>query len=190
MRNSVFWWVLIGFMILLDFYFFQALKTITQTASSKARLIIFICYWSVSISALVLLLLLPYLNFENKFFRNTLFAMIAGLFFAKLVASSIFLVDDIRRGVQWLAGKVFFSNTEGEGYQAGERISRSLFLSWTGMLIGGGLFGSLIYGFGNKYRYQLRRMQLAFEKLPASFKGLKVVHISDIHSGSLLINLR
>jgi hypothetical protein len=97
-------------MILLDFYFFQALKTITQTASSKARLIIFICYWSVSISALVLLLLLPYLNFENKFFRNTLFAMIAGLFFAKLVASSIFLVDDIRRGVQWLAGKVFFSN--------------------------------------------------------------------------------
>jgi predicted MPP superfamily phosphohydrolase len=52
------------------------------------------------------------------------------------------------------------------------------------MLIGGGLFGSLIYGFGNKYRYQLRRMQLAFEKLPASFKGLKVVHISDIHSGS------
>ena len=65
MRNSVFWWVLIGFMILLDFYFFQALKTITQTASSKARLIIFICYWSVSISALVLLLLLPYLNFEN-----------------------------------------------------------------------------------------------------------------------------
>ncbi len=184
MRNSVFWWVLIAFMVLLDFYFFQALKTITQTTSSKARLIIFICYWTISISAIVLLLILPYLNFENKVFRNTLFAMIAGLFFAKLVASAIFLVDDIRRGAQWLAGKVFFSNTEGEGYQAGEKISRSLFLSWTGMLIGGGLFGSLIYGFGNKYRYQLRRMQLAFEKLPASFKGLKVVHISDIHSGS------
>src|SRR5436190_145036 len=184
MRNSVFWWVLIGFMVLLDFYFFQALKTITQTASSKARLIIFISYWVISISAIVLLLLLPYLNFESKILKNTLFAMIAGLFFAKLVASSIFVVDDIRRGVQWLAGKVFFSNTEGEGYQAGEKISRSLFLSWTGMLVGGGLFGSLIYGFGNKYRYQLRRMQLAFEKLPASFKGLKIVHISDIHSGS------
>jgi len=135
MRNSVFWWVLIGFMILLDLYFFQALKTITQTASSKARLIIFICYWTISISAVVVLLLLPYLNFENKFFRNTLFAIIAGLFFAKIVASAIFLIDDIRRGVQWLAGKVLFSNTEGEGYQAGERISRSVFLSWTGMLI-------------------------------------------------------
>jgi len=184
MRNSVFWWVLIGFMVLLDLYFFQALKTITQTASSKARLIIFICYWAISISAVVLLLLLPYINFENKFFRNTIFAFIAGLFFAKMIASSVFLIDDIRRGVQWIAGKILSSKTEGEIYQADEKISRSLFLTWTGMIMGGGLFGSLIYGFSNKYNYQLRRLQLSFEKLPAAFKGLKVVHISDIHSGS------
>ena len=184
MRNSPLWWTIIGFMVILDFYFFQGLKTITHSANPRTRLIIFICYWAISVSALILLLLLPYINFENKFFRNTLFACIAGLFFAKVIASTIFLVDDIRRGVQWLAAKIFYSNTEGEAYQAGEKISRSVFLSWTGMLIGGGFFGSLVYGFGNKYRYQLRRMQLAFEKLPASFKGLKVVHISDIHSGS------
>jgi len=124
------------------------------------------------------------LNFENKLFRNTLFAIIAGLFFAKILASAIFLIDDIRRGVQWIAAKLLFSKTEGEDYQAGEKISRSVFLSWTGMLLGGGLFGSLIYGFTNKYRYQLRRIQMAFEKLPSSFKVLKVAHISDIHSGS------
>jgi predicted MPP superfamily phosphohydrolase len=184
MRNSVFWWVLIGFMVLLDFYFFQALRTITQSASSKTRSIIFISYWVISVSAIVLLVILPYLQIENKFFRNTIFACIAGLFSAKVIASAVFLIDDIRRGVQWIAGKVLFSNTEGEGYQAGEKISRSVFLSWTGMLMGGGLFGSLIYGFSNKYNYQLRRLQLSFEKLPAAFKGLKVVHISDIHSGS------
>lgn len=184
MRNSVFWWVLLAFMVILDLYFFQALRTVTQSASSKTRSVIFIGYWAISISAIVLLILLPYLNFENKFFRNTLFAIIAGLFFAKILACSIFLIDDIRRLVQWVAGKVLFSRTEGELYQAGEKISRSVFLSWTGMLLGGGLFGSLLYGFGNKYNYQLRRLQLAFEKLPASFKGLKIVHISDIHSGS------
>jgi hypothetical protein len=66
---------------------------------------------------------------RTNFSGNTLFAMIAGLFFAKLVASAIFLVDDIRRGVQWLAGKVFFSNTEGEGYQAGERSPVLFFLA-------------------------------------------------------------
>ena len=184
MRNSVFWWVLIAFMVLLDLYFFQALKTITQTASSKTKLVIFICYWTISIGAVIILLLLPYFNFENKFFRNTIFACIAGLFFAKVIASAVFLIDDIRRGVQWVAGKVLFSNTEGEDYVEGEKISRSLFLSWAGMLVGGGLFGSLVYGFSNKYNYQLRRLKLSFEKLPAAFKGLKVVHISDIHSGS------
>lgn len=184
MRNSTFWWILIVFMVLLDVYFFQALKVVTQTTSSRARLIVFITYWIISVAAIVLLLLLPYMNFGNNLLRNVIFACIAGLFFAKIMSCAVFLLDDIRRGVQWLAGKVIYSNTEGEAYQEGETISRSLFLSWTGMLMGAGLFGSLVYGFGNKYRYQLRRIQMAFEKLPASFKGLKVVQISDIHSGS------
>jgi len=186
MRNSLFWWVFVGFMLLLDLYFFQALKTISQTAHPKTRILIFIIYWVVSLSAVFTLLLLPYLHFDqqNRIFRNTLFACIAGLFFAKLVASAVFLIDDVRRVVQWVAGKIFFSGTEGEALQSGEKISRSVFLSWSGMLMGGGLFGSLVYGFGNKYRYQLTRLQLSFQHLPSSFRGLKIAHISDIHSGS------
>jgi predicted MPP superfamily phosphohydrolase len=173
-------------MIGLDFYFFQALKTITQNASPKTRLIIHAVYWIISVAAIAMLLLLPYLQFEqqSRLARNTIFALIAGLFFAKLISSSVFLIDDIRRLVQWVAGKIFYSNTEGEALQSGEKISRSVFLSWTGMLLGGGLYGSLVWGFGNKYRYQLKKLQLAFEKLPATFKGMKVIHISDIHSGS------
>src|SRR5205085_398176 len=106
------------------------------------------------------------------------------LFFAKLIASIFFLVDDMRRGIQWIAGKLFFSNTEGEALQQGEKISRSVFLSWTGMLVGGGLFGSLLYGFSNKYRYHLNRLPFPFAGLPAGFRGIKIVQISDIHSGS------
>jgi predicted MPP superfamily phosphohydrolase len=44
----------------------------------------------------------------------------------------------------------------------------------------------LLYGYSNKYKYETRRFKLAFDNLPASFKGLKIVHISDIHSGSLM----
>jgi len=65
-----------------------------------------------------------------------------------------------------------------------EGITRSAFLSWLGIGVGGSLFGTLIYGFGNKYRYDVRRVQLAFDNLPPGFKGLKIVQISDIHSGS------
>ena len=186
MRNSPFWWVLISVMILLDIYVFQVLKFISQSAGAKTKLIIYSVYWVISASAILFLMILPYLSFEQqpKVLRNTIFAVIAGLFFAKLIASVFFLVDDIRRGIQWAAGKLFFSNTEGETMQEGTKITRSIFLSWIGMIAGGGLFGSLVYGFGNKYKYHIRKQRLSFANLPASFKGLKIVHISDIHSGS------
>ncbi|HET6995814.1 MAG TPA: metallophosphoesterase, partial [Chitinophagaceae bacterium] len=185
MRNTPFWWILIGLMVLLDFYVFQAVKVIAHSATGKTRAIIFATYWTISVLAILLLLILPYLQFQHqaKFFRSTIFAVIIGLFFAKLIGAVFFLIDDLRRAIQWIAGKLFFSNTEGESMQ-GEKISRSVFLSWVGMIAGGGLFGSLLYGFGNKYRYHIKKIPLAFDNLPASFKGLKIVQISDIHSGS------
>ncbi len=186
MRNTSFWWILIGFMIIIDIYFFQALKIVSGAASGRTKTIIYTSYWALSIAAVVILIILPYIHFEkqSRFLRTTIFAMISGLFFAKLIASVFFLIDDIRRGVQWVAGKLFFSRTEGEDLQSGETISRSAFLSWAGMIMGGGLFGTLVYGFGNKYRYQVKRVKLNYSNLPAAFKGFKIVHISDIHSGS------
>lgn len=186
MRNSPFWWILISVMVIIDIYFFQALKSISQSASGRTRTIIYSGYWVLSVSAILILILLPYLHLDKqlKFIRTTLFALIAGLFFAKLIACLFFLADDIRRVVQWVGGKLFFAKTDVEDMQTGETISRSLFFSWAGMIAGGGLFGSLIYGFGNKYRYQVKRYGLSFSNLPKSFKGIKIVHISDIHSGS------
>jgi uncharacterized protein len=186
MRNSPFWWIFIGMMLLLDFYFFLVLKVLAQSASPRLKTSIYAGYWVLSASAILLLLLLPYLHLDKqaRFTRSTIFAIIAGLFFAKLVASLFFLIDDVRRMIQWAAGKIFFSKTKGGQPQAGETISRSVFLSWTGMIMGGGLFGTLIYGFGNKYKYQVKKVKLSYANLPPAFKGIRIVHISDIHSGS------
>ncbi len=186
MRNTPFWWILISFMVLLDIYFFQSLKVVANSSSGRTKTIIYASYWVLSVSAIILLIILPYLQFDKqtRFARTTIFAMIAGLFFAKLIAALFFMIDDVRRVIQWVAGKLFFSRTEGEDFQAGETITRSAFLSWAGMIMGSGLFGALIYGFGNKYRYEVKRVKLNYPNLPASFKGLKIAHISDIHSGS------
>jgi len=128
---------------------------------------------------------MPYTNYEKwpRAVRTYLFATILGLFFAKIISVVFFLIDDIRRVVQWASGKIFFRNTEAEGFGA-EGISRSVFLSWLGIGAGSTLFGTLVYGFSNKYNYQVKHIKLAYDNLPASFKGLKIVHISDIHSGS------
>jgi predicted MPP superfamily phosphohydrolase len=185
MRSSPIWFILAGFMILLDFYVFQIVKAVSQGAGPKTKSIVFVSYWIISAAAVIILFILPLLNLDNysKGVRSTVFALIIGLFLAKLIASVFFLVDDIRRGIQWLVGKVFFRNTEGEQMEEG-KISRSIFLSWLGMAVGGGLFGSLVYGFSNKYKYRIRKFSLRYPNVPASFKGLRIVQISDIHSGS------
>ena len=46
------------------------------------------------------------------------------------------------------------------------------------------MFTSLLYGFSNKYNYKVKKLSLHFPNLPSSFKGLKIVQLSDIHSGS------
>ncbi|OYU53939.1 MAG: metallophosphatase [Chitinophagaceae bacterium BSSC1] len=186
MRNSSTWWIIALVMLLLDFYVFQALKTVTQQSSEKMRYLIQLTYWLVSGATLLLLLSFPYIQSlqTSKFFRNYVFAILIGLFFAKLLGSLFFMVDDLRRGSYWLMSKLAPQTGAKFMGETGAGIPRSLFLSWLGLGIGGTLFGTLLYGFSNKYNYQVRRVKLAFENLPTAFKGTKLVHISDIHSGS------
>ncbi len=186
MRNSPFAFIVIGLMILLDFYVFQSLKVIAHSFGPKTKSVIFISYWVFSVSMMILFILLPYLNFDNypKGVRNVIFALIIAVFFSKMIIALFLLIDDLRRGLHWVAGKLFFSDTEGGDLQEGENISRSVFLSWIGLVAGGGLFSTLVYGMGNKYNYQFKKISLRFENLPAAFKGMKVIQISDVHSGS------
>ena len=188
MRSSPVWILIGGLMIIVDLYVFQIIKFLTHSASPKIRSIISITYWVISISALLILFLLPYLNLDNihRSVRSTVFSIFIGLFLGKLIASVFFLVDDIRRGIQWISGQLFFKNTEVEVGQTPGKISRSLFLSWLGVGLGSTLYGSLIYGFSNKYNYQVQRIPVSFPNLPDSFKGLRMVQISDIHVGSFM----
>ncbi|QEC55017.1 metallophosphoesterase [Flavisolibacter ginsenosidimutans] len=186
MRSSPFWLLFAAFMIGLDIYVFQIVKFLMHGAAPRTKGIVSVTYWVVSVLVIVLLFLLPYLNLDNlqKGLRSTVFAVLVGLFILKLFAAIFFLIDDIRRGIQWLWGKIFFQNVEAGGVQSSPEISRSLFLSWLGIAVGGSLFTSLIYGFTNKYNYKVKRVPLSFPNLPEAFKGLRIVQISDIHSGS------
>ena len=185
MRNWRFFAAVIVLVVLLDLYIFQALKTLSQGSSPRWRSILFNGYWGISILVLLFFALLPMVTDPDwRRAKTYIFATILGLFFAKLLASVFFLVDDIRRLLQWASAKLFFPNTEGENISE-DGISRSLFLTWLGFGMGSALFGSLVYGFSNKYNYKVRHVSLSFDNLPPAFKGLKIVQVSDIHSGSL-----
>lgn len=186
MHKSRFWWVLIGFMVLLDIYFFQAIRSVSTSATDKNQVIIYSAYWAFSVIALAAVILLPYLHFEKqaKLIRTTVFSVLTGLFFAKFVGALFFAADDIRRSVHWAAAELFSSPSAVRNLESAGTLSRSPVMSWMGLIAGGSLFTTLLYGFTNKYRYDIRRLRLTYKNLPAAFTGLKIVHISDIHSGS------
>ncbi|MEP6676827.1 MAG: metallophosphoesterase [Ferruginibacter sp.] len=187
MRSPTGAFIFIAIMLLLDTYMFQVIKSLSQSASPKTRTIIYSIYWGITVLAVIGFLLFVFTgpDFLPKKVRTYMFATIVGLFLSKVIAAIFFLVDDIRRGVQWLAGKLFMQDTVADNIGQ-EKISRSSFLSWLGFIAGGGLFGTLLYGFGNKYRYTVKRIKLSYDNLPVGFKGLKIIHISDIHSGSFM----
>ncbi|HWB25534.1 MAG TPA: metallophosphoesterase [Chitinophagaceae bacterium] len=179
-------WIIIGILAIIDIYIFSVVKSVTHNSSDVLRITIYAAYWLVSGSALLTVVLLPYVRSfrTNIIFRNYVFALLIGFFFAKIVASVFFALDDLRRGGVWVISQVFHGNGAGL-IGADGKISRSAVLSWLGIGLGGGLYGTLLYGFSNKYNYQVKHIKLAYNNLPHAFKGLKIVQISDIHSGSL-----
>jgi hypothetical protein len=63
-------------------------------------------------------------------------------------------------------------------------IPRSAFLRQAALLVGGLSVVGFTAGIANRYRYRVRKVKLAIDKLPPAFRGLKIVQISDIHTGS------
>lgn len=184
MRNWNGIWIIAGIILLIDFYVYFAVRTVF-TGSDKGRLLYSYSFWTISILALLFLLSYPFIHyFETHIaLRNYIFAIIIGIFFAKLIGALFFLADDIRRGFVWLMGKIFYK-TGADFAPSGTGISRSDFFTWAGVALGSGLFATLMYGFSNKYDYRVKKIKLSFANLPRAFRGLKILHISDIHSGS------
>ncbi len=182
-KSSILFIVVIA--LLLDVYIFQIVKSLTAGAADGARCITHSAYWIISGLALVCACLLPFIPFHKlpNGIRTYVLAIIIGLLLAKIIAALFFLVDDVRRGITWLMYKLPF-NTNNTVNADEVSISRSTFLSWLGIGLGGSLFGTLLYGFSNKYAYTIKHVPLRFPNLPIAFKGLKVIHISDIHAGS------
>ena len=182
MRNPVFISILLLVLIVIDFYIYQVLKHLLQGSGAGVKTAVSIVYWTLCIVSLGSFLLFPYLS--NPYFRQYIFSISMGWMFTQLLMSLVFFIDDIRRGTFWTLGKIT-SYTGAQFINTENGIPRSTFLSWLGVGMASSLFFSLIYGFGNKYNYRIIKKDVSLHGLPAAFKGFKIIHISDIHSGSL-----
>jgi uncharacterized protein len=177
--------VTLGLIALAEIYSYILIRSVVRNLPSA---------WKIAITAIYVLL--TALTWSSVFLfrridwahlphmaRNIFVAFTLGFFIAKLLILAIMLIDDIRRIIMWLVFKIIPSATPASVTAAGG-ISRSVFLKTIALILGGTTLGGFVYGISNRYKYQVRRIKLSFPNLPASFRGLKIVQISDIHSGS------
>lgn len=182
MRTLIFIVTTAGILLSLDLYAYQAIRVVISELGTTGRRAAFIGYWGFS--ALIFITF-----FMGFFLRDNIPAPIGTLWFsvfmlvfvAKLILVFFMAIDDIGRVIQWVSSKFGEpSTTAGKG-----GISRAKFLSQVGLVVAGIPFLAGLYGMVmNAYNYQIHRVKVKLPNLPESFNGLKIVQISDIHSGS------
>ncbi|KXK43032.1 MAG: metallophosphoesterase [Bacteroidetes bacterium OLB11] len=171
-------------LVILEYYTYTALRFLLRTSRPSFRTFFTTIYVAVSIIIILMFLFFPYLRTIeiNKALKNFLFGFSFGFIIAKVLISLVLILDDLRRLFFYMIS--FLPNGEISPEKIEKGMTRSQFLNTIALLLGGGFFMTLLYGMSNRYNYKVKKIKLKFDNLPESFRGLKAVHISDIHSGS------
>ena len=185
--------ILLLFLILfaIDLYVFQGVKVLVQSRTVQTQRIITYLYWTVTVLSLGVILLAQYVDWHTwpKVLRTYSFAIIVIIYLSKILVSIFMLLDDIIRLFRLIGGWISmkFFNSAAQGAETTLRVSRLDFLVKLGFIVGSIPFFSMLYGMvGGAYDYRVRKVKLKAGNLPGSFDGLRVVQISDLHTGSFM----
>ena len=170
-----------GLMLLMDWYVFSGFKVLIQHAQPNTQRWLKTAFWTITginILALLTFHLLPPNMHGGP--RVVILTYLFGQYFAKFVWIVFLFLDDIVRFFRWVAGKI-----SPEPLAKPDGISRSEFIVKTGMMAGTGILTALTWGIvSGAYDYRVKRRSISLKNLPAAFDGLRILQISDIHSGS------
>jgi predicted MPP superfamily phosphohydrolase len=173
--------ILSAILLIIDLLAFQAVRHLLASSGKTLRIVIYMAYWAIPLLTVIYMLGINAGWSEQcpKAIQVTIRAMIFILYFAKLLVAAIILVDDVRRlifGALNMGFKDLSLSTE-----------RSKWMTYSAMILGAIPILSLTYGMArNPYRYQLHKTRVPVKNLHPDLQGLKIIQISDIHSGSFL----
>ena len=167
--------LLLIIVLILEWYAFQSLKTV-----SKNKIVRF--SW-------IFISLIAYVNFffvaityDRSQGQTPQFQMAMGVMLTVLLPKVVILLimfgEDIYR---WIVKAISAISSE----ETKPLASRRKFISQLALGLAAIPFASFIYGIiQGKYNYKVLKYQLTFNDLPEAFDGFTITQISDIHSGS------
>lgn len=190
------------FTLIIDSYSWQAIKALVRDKLPLTRKIFAYLYWAVPSLAIIYFvqgILFPGLS-DSKVLKIYFNGFYFSIYASKFVVCLFLVFDDLKRLIKMFWLKTFTPKkdiipepTQGdtlehiheEAEEEKEKITRSQFLARTGLLVGAAPLIILTRGiFKGAYDYRIRRVQLYLPNLPSGFEGVKLLQISDIHSGS------
>lgn len=163
-----------------DWYVYQALKVVISDYAPLSKRFITASYFGVS--ALLLGGMFLYNTLDPKVYHGLrLFLMSAFFvtFIGKLVTALFLLIDDFRRLFTYVVS-LLPSKSENT-----PDLSRSEFLSKSALIAG--TLPIAVFSFGiisGAHDYRVRKRVITSGSLPKAFDGLRIVQVSDIHTGS------
>lgn len=180
-------------LVVFDFYIFFALRA-TKIKMAKTKWFSLV-WWGYSMALLLGLYISAQFNLPLAY-RSIILVAFFMTATSKFIFIVVLLLDDIRRGGIWIA-KLFAprkrENLEERVEALSEPlpekpingISRSEFLTKSGILVASLPIFPLSWGvISGGYDYKVIRQKLYLPNLPASFHGMRIAQISDVHSGS------
>lgn len=181
--------IILLFALGIDAYAYQAIKTVSKNIQSK--LVQTSIRWTYWLSTALFLLYTAVVMIMTTFYpikeSSPLYQYVLGffilLFVPKLIIIAVLVFEDMLRAVRHLISRFRLSKNNNSGRI--NSISRKEFISQSGLLLASIPFIGILHGITiGRYNFQVFNHNLSFADLPPSFDGLKIVQISDIHSGS------
>lgn len=175
----IFLLVLTAIFLLLDWYVFQAVRTVWHDSAPTTRQRIYTLYWSLTVFGLLSVVSYNFLGSEWATWKTLSMGFSFILFLSKLLVATVLLIDDLGRLFRWT---VQVAASGGDNTQG---ISRSEFLSRAALITAAVPLTTMSFGIlSGAHDYRVRRRQIYLPNLPKKFDGIRLVQISDIHSGS------
>lgn len=174
------------FFLFLDWYTWQGVKLLIKNSSDQTKKWTAAIYWGYTVSMILFFAVvrvgrIPLDPIVIRFVASFVFSILI----IKIFWSIFLFVDDIIRVVRWFSQDLSNQKDGVETNANLEGISRLKFLNYLGIGVATLFFSTALWGVvKGAHNYIIRKRKIKIKNLPNSFKGLKIVQISDIHSGS------
>lgn len=176
MRKFIFPAVIISILLLAEIGSFYAVRSFFL--DNKTHLRWFTWSWWAS-TAVIYACLFGSRMVESNFARNLSVNIFFMILISKLVIALTFLISLL---VQLISGWFRSAPPTVETHNPGRR----MFASKLALGMAAIPLGTMVWGIvRTAYDFKIHRPKIRFSNLPEAFRGLKIVQISDIHTGSL-----